>query len=87
MEELKLLLKRKYFITLYWIKEKDGGGFWLAYHPDFGHSACSATGDTPDEAIAFLGLVRQDVIKHYWRMKKTIPEPSVFSFESCHNKE
>jgi len=47
----------------------------FAFLPDFGHSACSATGDTPDEALSRLSEVKGEVVRHYLETGKAIPEP------------
>jgi len=70
------IMKRKYPIEIHHIKEKDCEGYFLAFHPDFGCSACSATGETEEEAINLLNQVRRDVLEYYIKEGKNIPEPS-----------
>jgi predicted RNase H-like HicB family nuclease len=67
---------KQYPIQIHFVEEKEGDDYFFAFHPDFGHSACSATGDTVEEALASLGLVRIEVMRHYRETGKQIPEPS-----------
>lgn len=48
-------------------------GFWLAFHRAFGHSVCSATGDTKEEAIESLQDIKEGVIRHYIKECKKLP--------------
>lgn len=75
-------LEVEYPVELYRIEEDDGTGVYFAFHPDFGHSACSAVGDTQEEAISELSVVRRDVIQHYYETGRTIPEPSPAPFKT-----
>lgn len=74
---------REYLVMVHWIEEDDGDGYYIAYFPDFGWSACSAIGDTAADAIELLEQVKRDVIDYYVRSKKDLPEPSwiPFNFE------
>lgn len=54
----------------------ESGGYYLAYNPDFGFSACSAAGDSPEEAIELLADVRGFLIDLYLEKGKPLPEPS-----------
>jgi len=74
MEELERLFEIKYPVEVHWVDEDDGDGYYYAFLPDFGQCACSATGDTRDEALEELDLVRRDVIQHYVETGKSIPE-------------
>lgn len=67
---------RNYPIQIHYIEEDDSENYFLAYNPDFGGSACSATGDTIPEAIANLTKVRCEVMAYLVSTKKPIPEPS-----------
>lgn len=58
------------------MKDAGGSGYFLAFLIDFGYSACSATGDTIEEALRNLTIVQKDVIKHYRETGKYIPKPS-----------
>jgi predicted RNase H-like HicB family nuclease len=68
-------MKIKYPIKIQYI-EFEGDDYFLAYLPDFGVTACSATGDTIQEAIAALQKVYWEVVEHYSKIAKDIPEPS-----------
>lgn len=65
-----------YPIQIHYIKEDDAPGYFFAFHPDFGASACSATGDTIPQAIMLLGKVRTEVLCYLRSSGKPIPEPS-----------
>ena len=54
----------------------DQGGGLHAFLPDFGHSACSACGDTIDETLSLLQEVKTNVIDLYRERGISIPEPS-----------
>lgn len=54
--------------------------YFFAFHPDFGASACSATGDTIEEALELLDKVRQEVITYLRDKGKPIPKVSEHSF-------
>ena len=64
-----------YPIQVHLIDEGDQS-YYFAFHPDFGHCACSGTGDTIMEAIETLNNVRDDVIEHFKETGKPIPVPS-----------
>jgi predicted RNase H-like HicB family nuclease len=66
----------KYPVQIHWIDEDEGNGYYCAFLPDFGHSACSATGDTVEEALKSLEIVKRDVVQVYSETGGTIPEPS-----------
>jgi predicted RNase H-like HicB family nuclease len=70
-----------YPINIHRIPE-DGGFYYMAFHPDFGCLACSATGCTETEAIESLHLVRADVIAYYLESGKELPIPSKYPGES-----
>lgn len=67
----------KYTIIIKYITENKDSGYYLAYIPDFGHSACSAPADTREDAIKSLKEVYKEVIKHYYAVGKTIPMPII----------
>ncbi len=50
--------------------------YYLAWCPDFGLSACSATGDTPEEALKLLQVVFADVHRYYVNTGRKIPSPN-----------
>ena len=68
------ILSRHYPTEIHFIQEEDSG-YYFAFLPDFGHSACSATGDTQEEALARLSEVKAEVVQHYLETGKAIPEP------------
>jgi len=65
----------EYPITVHTLPKEDGGGFF-AYLPDIGHSACSAAGDTLEEAIYILKDVLEGVTEVYEERGYKIPRPS-----------
>lgn len=65
-----------YPIQIHHIPEEDGPGYYLAFLPDFGQSACSATGDTIPEAVDRLKEVQAQVFAYYRETGRKIPEPS-----------
>ena len=64
----------KYSIALHFV-EDDEGGYWHAYHPELGASACSAPGDSPENAIARLREVREVILALWKDWGKDLPEP------------
>ena len=81
MEKLEELLAKEYPVKIYRIPEGPDSSYYFAFLPDFGHSACSAVGDTREEAIKALEFVKRDVIQYFLETGKQIPEPSKASFE------
>jgi predicted RNase H-like HicB family nuclease len=74
--KVKEIIDRNYPIILFFIKEEDGEGYWFAFLPDFGNSACSAVGDTKQEALEILEEVQKEVVEYYLKTNKKIPKPS-----------
>lgn len=74
-DKLEKILKRDYPVEVSPVTEEDGSTYYFAFLPDFGHSACSAVGDTEAEAIEDLELVKRDVITYYLNTGKRIPMP------------
>lgn len=73
-DRISLAEKARYPVNLHWVEEEDeGDGYWFAYHPDWGYSTCSATGDTVQEAVANLALVRADLMVHYAEQGRRLP--------------
>jgi predicted RNase H-like HicB family nuclease len=70
------LLARQYPVQIHHLQEEGAAGYYLAFLPDFGQSACSATGDDMAEAIANLADVKRGVLQHYLETGREIPEPS-----------
>ncbi len=78
MTETALVLT--YPVRLMRLPAELGGGF-LAYHPDFGPSACSAGGETIMETLELLEEVREELIEHYVEQGLPIPEPNLYPLE------
>ena len=77
-------MKQEYPIEIHHIPKRtffEEEGYYFVFHPDFGSSACSATGDTVVEALANLERIREQVIEYYRNTGKDIPEPSPFDKE------
>jgi predicted RNase H-like HicB family nuclease len=65
-----------YTITVQWQPyEDEPGGYYFVWHPEFGYCACSATGDTLEEAISNLHRTREFVIEYYAECGRPIPAP------------
>lgn len=73
---LQEMLSREYPVYVCHVAEEDTPGYYIAFLPDFGKFACSATGDTMGEAIGRLPEVKKVVFKHYLETGRYIPEPS-----------
>jgi len=84
--KLEEILWIQYPIIIIPIEPQDGGGH-LAYYPDFGNTACSATGDSIEEALILLEEVRGDVLKYYLDNNLEIPEPSPDPVFSCRKNQ
>ena len=65
---------RGYAVELHQLEKEDGGGF-LAYIVELGHTACSATGETVEEALMTLGDVLEHVLKVMKQGSHSIPPP------------
>jgi predicted RNase H-like HicB family nuclease len=72
---------KNYPIELHYVVEDDGPNYFFAFHPDFGASACSATGYTIPQAISNLAQVRGEVILAILQRKEKLPKPSPHPFE------
>ena len=74
-----------YTIVVYRVEEHDDDPYFMAYLPDIpyfiaylpdiGQAACSAVGETEQEAIDELGKVWEDVRSYYNEQGVEIPEP------------
>ena len=75
MREVTLdeLLLRDYPVVIIPMKDEDEE-YYYAYLPDFGCSACSATGETISEVIENLQKVKEDILTLYLSTDKDIPE-------------
>jgi predicted RNase H-like HicB family nuclease len=78
----------KYPVEIHHLEEEDGSNYVFAFHPDFGSSMCSATGDTIDEALKALDNVRADILDHLVNKGVEIPKPYSFfgSQLACHRR-
>jgi predicted RNase H-like HicB family nuclease len=74
-----------YRIEIWWVNEEEGDGYYIAFHPEFGFSACSVPGYSRVEAIERLDQVREAVIQHRREKGKTIPKPEHYQ-ENCDEK-
>jgi len=63
---------RLYPVSLQWMEDGEDS-YWLAWLPDFGHSACSQTGETPGEAVEELGKVAEGVLAYYIEKGLEVP--------------
>jgi len=53
----------RYCTVLTWGPEPGGTGYWIAWHPELGLSACSGVGNTQVEALGCLAHVRSEVLQ------------------------
>lgn len=65
--------RTKYPITIYFVED---GQYYFAYLPDFGSSACSATGETIQAAVDNLAAVEKAVTQHYLDTGRALPHPT-----------
>lgn len=72
----KEALSRPYSVEIHYIPEDDGDGYFFAFHPEFGYSACGATGATMTDALSQLATVSTAVIHHYLASGRELPEVS-----------
>jgi len=63
-----------YPVVIYRVDEEDEP-YFIAYLPDFGEAACSAVGETEEEALLELKNVRHDVIEYYKKNERELPKP------------
>jgi predicted RNase H-like HicB family nuclease len=68
-------LQKRYPIQIHHMEDKDGE-YYFAFLPDFGYSACSATGSTLDNALTRLNQVKEVLIRHYVDNGKPLPAPT-----------
>lgn len=74
---LEELLGRPYKVIVQEMPQEGCASYWMAYLPDIGASACSATGDTEEEARESLETVKREVFSYYLEKGYKIPEPSL----------
>lgn len=75
-KKLQELLQRKYKIVVDPIPEDEGGGF-VAYHPELGKNIFLGDGETIDEAIDNLAVVKQEWFEIYIDRGIDVPKPTV----------
>lgn len=71
--------KWRYPVRIQFINDEQGG-YYLADHPDFG-SACTATGETYEQAVRNLGDVREAIVALYKTTGRKLPKPGLVQFE------
>ena len=57
-------------------KWEEDDAYYMVWLPDFGITACSATGETVEEALENLQGVYAAVDKHYRKTGKEVPRPT-----------
>lgn len=71
--------RSEYPFMVYFVDGLDGEPpYYYAYCPDFGHSACSADGDTIADALDSLRSVLEDVTCYFREKGNNLPVPSDF---------
>lgn len=65
---------KRYPVVMHTITD---GNCWFIYLPDFGRTACSATGDTPEEALETIKIVAQKIVRHYRDTGRELPDTSL----------
>jgi predicted RNase H-like HicB family nuclease len=70
------LLTLDYPVQIHVLTDSTGARYFFAFLIDFGHAACSATGDTVEEALANLHEVKVNILQHFVETDHPIPFPS-----------
>lgn len=73
-KDINFYLNQKYRIEIMPIPEEDGGGY-EARIPQLGKEAFRGYGETIEEALAHLEMVKKDLFMDYLRNNVPIPEP------------
>ena len=73
LAEIDKLITR-YSVRIKYI-ETDDDSYYMAYSPEFGAQACSATGESREEAVEYLTGVMKAVIRSVYMRGKELPEP------------
>jgi len=73
-KDLNYYLNLRYKVEIVPFNEEDGGGY-EARIPQLGREAFRGYGDTIEEALAHLEVVKRDLFKMYLRDGVQIPEP------------
>ena len=74
MKDLKYYMNLNYNIVIYKYSEEEGGGF-RASIPQLGDAAFVADGDTIDEAVTNLDIVKKEIFSHWLENGVKIEEP------------
>jgi len=60
-------------ISIIHVEEDNGSGFYMAYMPDYGSTALSAVGATPDDALDALDTHRRVIVQYRADQDLSIP--------------
>jgi predicted RNase H-like HicB family nuclease len=74
--EVAEIMKRWYPVQIHLLGKEDGDPYYFGFLIDWGHSACSATGDTIGEMLENLESVKRNMIDYYLEAGIPIPDPS-----------
>ena len=77
IDSLEEALKLNYEIVIEEIEESDDS-YYMAYFEEIGQVGCSGCGETKEEALEELELVKQDVFQFYIEAGRTFPKPKAF---------
>lgn len=75
-KDLKYYMNLKYKIEIIPLSEEDGGGY-EARIPQLGKEAFRGYGETVEEALANLEIVKKDLFENYLKEGVPIPEPEL----------
>jgi predicted RNase H-like HicB family nuclease len=70
------LLTLDYPVQIHVLTDSTSDRYFFAFLIDFGCSACSATGDTVEEALGNLHGVKVQLLEHFLETDHPIPLPS-----------
>jgi predicted RNase H-like HicB family nuclease len=73
-KDINYYMRLKYKMEIVPFSEEDGGGY-EARIPQLGKKAFRGYGDTPEEALAHLEVVKRDLFESYIKDGVLIPEP------------
>jgi predicted HicB family RNase H-like nuclease len=65
-----------YPVEIHRVVSEGENPYFMAFLPDFGEAACSAVGDTAEEALEELQYVKKDVEEYYRINGKELPKAS-----------
>lgn len=79
-------LRTTHYVTIIVpMANEDGSTYFMAYHPAFGQSTCSATGETEEESVDALREVRHAVIEHYQEKGYDLPTDASVEYHCDHS--